>query len=126
LTSEGGTEGVPSDGVVMLGVLICGVVIGPALTMGVVIGGTVTVGVVSEGTVTDGTDKDGLGAAALAGVADTTNSAQATSTFGIERLIEEIAARVHAQPLPHLSTNDGVDIPHRLSTGLFTQPFTRI
>ena len=126
LTSEGGRDAVPSDGVVMPGVLTCGVVIGPALTVGVVIGGIVTVGVVSEGTVTGGTDKDGLGAAALAGVAGTPNSAQARSSFGIERLVEEIAARVHAQPIPHLSTNDGVDIPHRLSTGLVTHPFTRI
>jgi hypothetical protein len=133
LTTEGGRDGALSDGVATLAVVTCGMVMGPAVTVGVVIGGTAAVGVViggtvtvAVGTVTDGTDTVGLGPAALEGAAETANTPQARNTVGTDRITDEIAAREHAQPLPRLSANDGANIPQRLSTGLFTLPFTRL
>jgi hypothetical protein len=50
-----GTDGVPTEGVVIPGVATVGVLAGGVTTLGVVTGGTVTDGTVADGTLTDGT-----------------------------------------------------------------------
>lgn len=122
-----GREGVLTAGVVMLGVLTCGVVICGVVICGVVMGsavtvGAVTVGTVTGGTVTDGTDTGGSGDDAVAGVTGTTSAATLARTISTARA-EDPPVATTREHLPHgSSTNDGVDIAHRLGPAHSARP----